>query len=446
MKTLIAILCVGLFGQAQIITPNQNQLVGIQKFRFYSPNASEMILTFNFTVELLATTQPRDTEILTAIDKQTSFLFGALSSQYRTGVPKVEQQIKILKVYSAQGKWRADYTYRGIVLLSQGPATHSFYLPINPYTVWAKATSNSSNRFACGDSHYPYEKYFWYFFNPKAFGCPLVEGQDIFQVQGQLTVQPNTTSTYPEYDRMFVNQELNFHILFGMDNSSLDWNPNSSSDLSATTYRQLKQALMKAGYQVKTWTPQEIVNFFGRVSGKQPSVEELAKKTPRGIVRYRFFFGASTFGEGYPFYQFLTYSMMNSTVMVYAGHSGLGEYLNLDLITKSSQSGRPIKVVSNTQQYQIYFFNSCSSYPYYNAQYFKLKQTAQDPRGTKNLDIITNGLSTLFSSLTPSTLSLMQAVEEYAVNGTKTSYQQIINKANSDNLIGVVGDEDNNNR
>lgn len=441
MKLILIALSFCFFAQSQIIT-NTN-LVGLQKFRFYSPNASEMVLTYNFSVEFQTASQPRETEILTAIEKQVTFLFGAFSSQYRTGVPKSEHQIKVLKTYGSQGKWRADYTYRGLVLMSQGPATHTFYLPLNPYTVWTTATSNPSNKYACGDAHYPIEKYFWYFYNPKAFGCPLVEGRDIFLVQGQLTAQPNTQSSYPEYDRLFVNQELNFHILFGMDNSSLDWNPNSSKDLSATTYRQLKQALVKAGYQVKVWTAQDVNTFFGKVYGNQPSVEELAKKTPKGIVRYRFFFGASTIGEGYPFYQFLMYSMMNSSIMIYAGHSGLGEYLNLDMISRAAVAGKPLAVAANTQRYQIYFFNSCSSYPYYNAQYFGLKKTAQDPRGTRNLDIITNGLSTLFSSLTPSTMSLMQAVELYAGNGTKTSYQDIINKANSDNLISISGDEDN---
>jgi hypothetical protein len=443
MKLVFLIVIFVIAAQSQIIS--RTSLVGLQKFRFYSPTAQEMILNFNFSVEFPVnhSVQPRDTEVRTAIDKQVTYLFGAFSSQYRTGVPKVEYDVKVNRVYNTQGKWRADYSYRGLVLLSQGPATHSFYLPLNPYTVWNVATAQASNRFACGDSHYPYEKYFWYFFNPKAYGCPLVENKDIFLVQGQLVPQTNSQNTFPEYDRLFTNQELNFHILFGMDDSTLDWNPNSSKDLSAHTYRQLKQTLVKWGYQVKVWGPQEIANFFGKTPGRALVVEELAKRTPKGILRYRFFFGASTLYEGFPFHQFLSYSLMNSSVMVYAGHSGLGEYLNLDLITANSQNYKPLKISANAEKYQIYFFNSCSSYPYYNSQYFKLKQTAKDPRGTKNLDIINNGLSTLFSSLTPSTLSLMYAIELYAGNGTKTSYQDIINKANSDNLIAINGDEDN---
>ena len=75
MKLLLTCLTFCFFAHTQIIA--SSPLVGIEKFRFYSPNATEAVLTFNFTVELPSRTQPRDTEVLTAIDKQVSFLFGA---------------------------------------------------------------------------------------------------------------------------------------------------------------------------------------------------------------------------------------------------------------------------------------------------------------------------------------------------------------------------------
>lgn len=226
-----------------------------------------------------------------------------------------------------------------------------------------------------------------------------------------------------------------------MDNSSLDWNPKSSKDLSAQSYRQLKQALTQWGYQSKVWSAQEIKNFFGNLGyyGSQPFVEELVKQTPKGLVKYRIFFGASTIYEGIAFQKMLAHSLMNSSIMLYAGHSGLGEYLNLDLMQNNAQ----LKMQANQQRYQIYYFNSCSSYPYYNSQYLNLKKTSSDPKGTKNLDIITNGLSTFFVAIAPSSFALMQAIELFSTQGKKTTYQEIMNKANSDNLIGISGDEDN---
>lgn len=431
------------FALSQVRSNNQSFLTP-NRFRYYSPTAQEAQLKFQFTVELNKNSQPRETEFKTAIDKQLSFLFGAFSNQYRQAVPKAEHDFQILKAYQVnQTTWRADYSYVGVILISQGPSSYSFNLPINPYLVWNKSeVANSNNRYPCTDSQHAVEKYFWYFFNPKAYGCPLKENVDYYTVQGQIQPHQNTKATYPEYERLFVNGELSFDILFGMDNSSLDWNPKSSKDLSAQSYRQLKQALTQWGYQSKTWSAQEINSFFGNSGffGSQPFVEELVKQTPKGLIKYRIFFGPSTIYEGAAFQKMLAHSLMNSSIMLYAGHSGLGEYLNLDLIQNHSQ----IKMQANKQRYQIYYFNSCSSYPYYNSQYFNLKKTNTDPKGTKNLDIITNGLSTFFSAIAPSSFTLMQAIELYSTQGKKTTYQDIMNKANSDNLIGISGDEDNN--
>lgn len=442
MKFLALLVFLSPLAFSQILAPNQSFLTP-NRFRFYSPRAQEAQLVYKFTVELNKKTQPSETEFKTAIDKQVTFLFGAFSSQYRQAVPKSDYQFQITKAYQVNPTtWRADYNYSGLILISQGPNSYNFFLPINPFQVWSKSiVNNSSTPYPCTDADHAIEQYFWYFFNPTAYGCPLKENVDYFNVQGTVQYYQNTKATYPEYERLFVNGELTFHILFGMDDSSQDWNPKSSKDLSAQSYRQLKQNLVKWGYQSKVWTAAEVSSFFGNLGyySSQPFVEELVKQTPKGIVRYRIFFGASTIYEGTAFQKFLAYSLKSASIMLYAGHSGLGEYLNLDLMQNNAQ----LKMTAEQSRYQIYYFNSCSSYPYYNSQYFSLKRTAADPKGTKNLDIITNGLSTLFLSIAPSSLTLMQAVEIYSTQGKKVSYQDMMNSADSNNLIGVNGDEDN---
>lgn len=442
MKHLVLFMLFSELIFAQFMSSNQSFLTP-NRFRYYSPNAQEAQLQFKYTVELNKNRPPSETEFKTAIEKQLTFLFGAFSNQYRQAVPKADHQFQITKTYQVNAStWRADYNYAGLILISQGPNSYSFFLPINPYQVWSKSRVNSTvNPYPCTDMSHAVEQYFWYFFNPTAFGCPLKENVDYYKVQGAIQYYQNTKNTYPEYERLFVNGELTFHILFGMDDSSQDWNPKSSKDLSAQSYRQMRQYLTKWGYQAKVWSAQEIQTFFGKLGyyGSQPFVEELVKQTPKGTVRYRIFFGASTIYEGLAFQKFLSYSLMNASIVLYAGHSGLGEYLNLDLMQNNAQ----LKMTANQQRYQIYYFNSCSSYPYYNSQYFNLKRTAADPKGTKNLDIITNGLSTLFLAIAPSSLTVMQAVELFSTQGKKVSYQEMMNSADSNNLIGISGDEDN---
>jgi hypothetical protein len=125
--------------------------------------------------------------------------------------------------------------------------------------------------------------------------------------------------------------------------------------------------------------------------------------------------------------------------MMYDGHSGLGGHLDLDSI----QSNEGFQINPAKDRYQIYFFNSCTSYSYYNTMYFDRKKSATDPKGTKNLDIFTNGLETYFSVMHTTNMALVSAIETWAATGRKASYQSLASQIDSDNLFGVNGDEDN---
>lgn len=410
---------------------------------FYSPYAKEATLAFNFSVYLTSTqrqNQPSQADITEAIEKQITFLFGALSNQTRKAVPKVEHRFQVLQVKKVAEKiWQADYAYEGQILIANGPDTYSFYLPVNPATVYQRSIpQGTSNYFPCTDQRLYMEKYFWYFFNPKAYGCPLVEGQDYVLVAGQLKPQENTRLTYPEYERLVQNGEISLDVIFGMDNSQQSWNPLQSRDINAENYRQVRQTLLKSGYQSRPWTKEELSQFFGNV-GALPYVEELVKNSPRGLIKARFFFGPSTIYDGIGFQRFFVNSLNSTSVIIYAGHSGLGEYLSLNNLSHYGQ----FVISMPKDKYQILFFNSCSSYPYYNTEYFNLKRSNLDPKGTRNLDIITNGLSTLFLAIPNSSLSLIRGVDTWATSGRKMSYQDLMKEADSRNLIGINGDEDN---
>ena len=205
-----------------------------------------------------------------------------------------------------------------------------------------------------------------------------------------------------------------------MDNESENKNPFQSSDISADIYLEINRQLMQMGFSKST------VN-------SSVFTEILQKNTPRGTIKINMYFLPTSFYGGTEFQKLYKKALEEGSVVIYDGHSGLGEYLNIDKIEKKNN----FKINFPTQKYQIYFFNSCSSYPYYNATYFDRKL------GTKNLDIITNGLATLFIAIEPSTMPLLKAIDQYMQTGIKTSYQSIISKSDSENLIGINGDEDN---
>ena len=114
-------------------------------------------------------------------------------------------------------------------------------------------------------------------------------------------------------------------------------------------------------------------------------------------MKIRMWYGDTDTYQGRAFHHFYSQSLSSASVVIYAGHSGLGEYLSPEAIYRRSG----LKLNLPKERYQILFFNGCNSYPYYNLEYFAKKSTEQDPNGTKNLDIITNGLPTYFYAIPP---------------------------------------------
>lgn len=225
-----------------------------------------------------------------------------------------------------------------------------------------------------------------------------------------------------------------------MDENSKGRNPLNSGDINAENYRQFRDYLLEKGYTAKKWTATEINKIAKTKDGANPFVETIQK----GNIVYRFFFGPSAIDEdSLAFHWFYKDALENSSVMIYGGHSGLGGHLDLDSIEQNL--GEEIKF--NKKKYQILFFDSCTSYKYYNQMYFDRKVTAKDPKGTKKLDIFTNGLSTYFHVMPDSNKAIAVAFEKalgYAQSGNGfVSYQTLAKQIDSDNLFGVNGDEDN---
>jgi hypothetical protein len=409
---------------------------------FYGKNSSEAYISFEGFVDLIG--QPQNTSedmIKLTVEKQLTFLFGTLSNQPLMGSPKGQHQYTVLRIEKTKSsseikKIRAFYQYKGLAQLdNEIKDTHTLLLPIDPFTVYQKALTSSKNRYDCLDAHYPYEIYFWYFWNPTAYGCGLKLNVDYTTITAQVKRLKNTVQTFPEYDRLLNdNNELQIDILMGLNEDSLSTNPYKSNDIAASNYIDIQKRLLESGFESRIWNFDEIrARSPKAIYSEQAFVESFQKKTNKGLISVRFFFGPTTLNNGSVFQDFYKDALKNSSVVIYAGHSGLGEYLDLNNIEKH----RGYKFEFNPNKYQIYFFNGCTSYPYYNSQFFKRKN------GTKNLDIITNGLATLFLAIPDSTWSLISAMDNWMSNNNKLSYQEIIDNADSNNLIGVNGDEDN---
>ncbi|GIL17358.1 MAG: hypothetical protein BroJett040_11090 [Oligoflexia bacterium] len=402
---------------------------------YYGATSNEVQLSFEYFLELEGPQAPEKT-VRVIIDRQLTHLFGSLSNNSTKGVPKAEHQVSLLQAEPIARGFRYHYHYTGKILVDRPHgSTYTFALPRDPTQVYSKGVVNNRGQlsYPCTDSHYWHEQYFWYFWSPTYRGCPLKKGVDYDFVNGLIDDLPNTDRTYPEYEKLVgPDQKISLTVLMGMDDESKVRNPYLSTDIAAYNYRALTQQLTRMGYQIVNLSATEIQKLSPGATTEDITVQRAIKSTLRGQIEILLFFGPTSLYGGSHFHHFIKYSLENDSVMIYAGHSGLGEYLNLTKI--EMRNGFK---VAFPEKYQIYFFNGCSSYPYYNSYYFSRKG------GTKNLDILTNGLATYFSAIVPSTYQVIKAIDQWATSGRKVSYQEIIEEADSNNLLGVNGDEDN---
>lgn len=136
---------------------------------------------------------------------------------------------------------------------------------------------------------------------------------------------------------------------------------------------------------------------------EQPVSVSIAGEAPRDVtVVIKTYYGAETGDAPH------RTAMKTSDVVVYNGHSYIG-YGPLDP-SRYSASDFP-------STYQLFFFNSCVSFNYYEADFIKMH-----PGGTANLDMITNGLESWVNGSGPSVGRFVASL----LNGKQTSYLSLL--------------------
>lgn len=414
---------------------------------YVGADSTEAIMSYSGTVEMNGRSKPSVEEAKAQIDEQLNHLFGPMGEAAVPAVPKGDQKITAIKVAQKdQGVYKISYNYKGTIVLKNGPrTTYEILLPVNPSTIYEAAMVGKHN--PCTDEHYQSEGDFWYFWNPANEGCRLEEGRDYLKVKAKIQRQANSKRTYPEYERLVDDDGvISISILMGMDDPEHQRDPNKSSDENAKNFREIKSSFIKGGWKSRVWSEKEVREIVqARLQKKDLSyVEEFSKEDERDGRKIqlvaRVVYGPSGIDEkSGSFHWFYKDALENSSIMMYDGHSGLGGHLDLESIEQMNG----FRLQPSKSRYQIYYFNSCSSYTYYNTMYFGRKISSKDREGTKNLDILTNGLATYFSVMHDTDFALIRAVDAWASGKETMSYQTLARQIDSENLFGINGDEDN---
>ncbi|MBS1963821.1 MAG: hypothetical protein JST04_16545 [Bdellovibrionales bacterium] len=423
----------------------------------------EATMTFEAKIELDLGRAPTEREARAEVELQVKHLFGAMTNAESPGVPKNDHRIEIVSILPApksRDRFEIAYRYAGTVLMkSDRREGFTLYLPTNPHTIAEDAVAENSagTPNACTDEDDSGPEYFWYFWSPEREGCRLVEGRDYLKVTA--TVAPKNEArdpvkdpTFPEYERLAQTRGgkkvIPISVLIGKFESSASGKPLRSRDEGAQQFAKMRGQLLAMGFAESEITKKEIkaiaklAKEHGELEranvGGYPFARLFSKETREGTMEVRLYYGDSSDQGAKGFFILYQDALQHDAVVIYDGHSGLGDYLSLANLKRD----RGISPAADPSIYQIFYFNSCTSYAYYNDAYFRWKASATDPRGTKQLDIITNGLATGYTTQ-DTNMVLVKAVHAWATEGRRANYTELANLLELENLTGVNGDEDN---
>lgn len=417
---------------------------------FYSNTGVEVKVSYEANL-LLSGPEPGEADVIWELRNSTYYMSGPMQFNEPKAGPKFDHDVKVLSITRVANGWSARYQFAGtFIVQNKNYQNLKIYMPRSSRHIFKQAqipnALTKAGQNPCIQDPNPEhldEKFFWYFWNPHKSGCKLQAGvhYDVITPKIQL-IQNATTESFPEYSRL-PNKDgnLEMFLIFGADRDELGMKaPEGNKDYNAGNFRDLLSKLRNRGFANRRWSQADYQNFCQTSKTTTQTIEELTRVDGGRKITIRMLWGTTSTGEqSYPFYCLLNHAVSNASVVLYNAHSGLGASVFLQQLKQDVN----LPFEMNTNQYQLFGFNGCSSYGYYNLDFFREKMTAIDPHGTKNLDVMTNGIAGNFYDLGRMTLSVVDAVLDWSRAGKKTSYQEMIQRMKTPYMTAINGDEDN---
>lgn len=397
--------------------------------------------TFSFQSEILIPMnlgEPTPSLVYKEVERSVKY---ALGRMHNDGSIYPANKIKMISQVVDQAQpehYRVKYSFSGKGVFAKTLKSYTFFLPLMTRQIYQQASKS-------GKCHHKDEDQvdsgsFWYQWDPALPGCNLVEKKDYVKVTAQLKPIDDTKETMPEYARLIRNKEMDITIFYGVNGKKeTETNPTISQDVGALEFRNMQVFLMnEMGFKVAPYVEADMRKVYNPRNAKNlPYGLILTKETRRGLVRIRLLYLETHFGhpKAEAFHYFWRESLKNESVILYNGHSGIGRNLHLGSIEK--EEGFKINM---SKDYQIIFFGSCMPYGYYTQMYFDKKATPEDPKGTKNLDLLVYGKEAYSNNReSHQVIRILTSEMLYSLN---FSYKDMVGH-NPKDYFGVIGDEDN---
>ena len=388
--------------------------------------------------------------------------FGVLGEQqnyYFDG--KLHQNFNIVftdaQTGTASGRITLIYRFTGKTVFDKGAfkkgpqVSVPIRLPLSPDLIYTQSLSKKEGEpfNYCTDSYYNSEGDFWYFWDPKLKGCKLAsDKKKVLNINGQLKIIPNSKNRYPNYKQLYGSNSngktLRVTILIGYIDELPSYKFGNTKDISYVNFNTIGRDLENLGFtnlrDYNHYKDNFRITYSGQITKGSNFLRHYTNniRTEDGrqvnVVVRMLLADTDISSTDRTFHDFLVPAFEESDVLIYDGHSGLGA--NLDVAAFPD-------VKFNKNKYQLFFFNGCSSYSYYNGMFFEAKG------GTRSLDIVNSGLQTSSDSTAQNANAFLKNIISGKIEsfGTILKHLEQSNGANNGTyLTGVTGELNENNQ
>lgn len=256
---------------------------------------------------------------------------------------------------------------------------------------------------------------FWYHYRPGVYGCNLAASHvTVSNATARVSTQ-NTVAKYPEYHKVWEDGVFNVVSIFG----KYEDGATSTSDAGIAAYNEFLNAFRAQFPQaVQSGSATDAVFKVDLGEGRTMQVVALLIDNPR-IAGAAF---DARYAELTP----------GADVILYNGHAGLGAN-----VASLSRKGKFFP-----GKWQLFFMNGCDTFAYLDEALpqARAKLNADDPSGTKYMDVLTNAMPAYFNDLSEASMALIKALANPAA---PKSYGAIFREIAAVQVVVATGEEDN---
>ncbi|MEK6773215.1 MAG: hypothetical protein AABY64_04690 [Bdellovibrionota bacterium] len=384
---------------------------------FYSPMHALGSVEFDYRVQFSTTDSPEN-EVRDHVSEQMKYMLYTMNNSTPYGNFELSNVQIRPSLYKGQKIWDARYHIKmKVAASSSGPFSWKVYLPFYPDSLSSRIVRDGQN--ICGEDAVNL------FYKWRPLDCPLEPGVDFQELNISLTLLPSNLYTSPEYNRLEDNGVVRIAALFNNFDFDFDFLQQLVTYLPNFEHKEWSKAEIATIAPGVDLSGVRVIMFTWQHKGRK--IELLAFQGDAMLTHVE---------KSRAFHYYLKHALENFSVITYAGHAGLGHNLNLRKIELSEKFK-----INPKKEYQIVGIEACFAAYYYTNFFWEKKITAADPRGTKDMDIITHEAQPAMPGISIP-LALTRVIQDWITGIYPWGYTEVIGKFLPPNYI-VSGDEDN---